>query len=108
MVACSPFHYNILLKLCNEVLSGQQLAFAMIDFEISFQVDALLYGDYKNVRLISKVMFRKFMRQFKCKKKSCLRSKTFPDAKETYLLLWTYFSYALLNIRFHIIRVLFL
>ena len=37
----------------------------MIDFQITFQADALLYGDYKNVHLISKFMFGKFLRQFK-------------------------------------------
>ena len=39
----------------------------MIDFEITFQADELLYGDYKNMSMISEIMFRKFLRQFKTK-----------------------------------------
>ena len=40
----------------------------MIDFKITFQADELPYGDYKKMCLISEVMFRKFLRQFKTKK----------------------------------------
>ena len=36
----------------------------MIDFKITFQNDELLYGDYEKVNLISKIMFRNFLRQF--------------------------------------------
>ena len=39
----------------------------MIDFKITFKADELLYGDYKKMSLISKIMFRKFLRQFKTK-----------------------------------------
>ena len=39
----------------------------MFDFEIIFQDDELLYGDCENMRLISKSMFRDFLRQFKIK-----------------------------------------
>ena len=39
----------------------------MIDFEITFQADELLYEDYKNMNLISEIMFRKFLRQFETK-----------------------------------------
>ena len=37
----------------------------MIDFKITFQADELLYGDYEKISLISEIMFRKFLRQFK-------------------------------------------
>ena len=36
----------------------------MIDFEITFQADELLYGEYKKMSLISEVLFRKFLQQF--------------------------------------------
>ena len=39
----------------------------MIDFEITSQADELLYGDYEKMSLISKIMFRKFLRQFKAR-----------------------------------------
>ena len=39
----------------------------MIDFKITFQPDGLLYGDYEKMRLISEIMFKKFLRQFKTK-----------------------------------------
>ena len=39
----------------------------MIDFKITFQADELFYGDYEKMNLISKIMFRKFLRQFKTK-----------------------------------------
>ena len=32
----------------------------MTDFEITFQADELLYGNYKKMSLISEIMFRKF------------------------------------------------
>ena len=31
----------------------------MVDFKITFQDDELLYGDYENMSLISKIMFTK-------------------------------------------------
>ena len=40
----------------------------MIDFKITFQDDELLYGDYEKMSLISKIMFRNFLRQFKTKR----------------------------------------
>ena len=39
----------------------------MIDFKITFQDDELLYGDYEKMSLISDIMLRKFLRQFKTK-----------------------------------------
>ena len=39
----------------------------MIDFKITFQDDELLYGDYEKMSLISKIMFRNFLQQFKTK-----------------------------------------
>ena len=39
----------------------------MIDFKINFQADELFYGDHEKMSLISKIMFRKFLRQFKTK-----------------------------------------
>ena len=39
----------------------------MIDFKITFKADELLYGKYEKMSLISKIMFRKFLRQFKTK-----------------------------------------
>ena len=39
----------------------------MIDFKATFQADELLYGDYEMMTLISEIMFRKFLRQFKTK-----------------------------------------
>ena len=43
----------------------------MIDFEITFQADELSYEDYEKMshvlNLISEIMFRKFLRQFKTK-----------------------------------------
>ena len=39
----------------------------MIDFEVTFQADELLYEDYEKRSLISEIMFRKFLRQFKTK-----------------------------------------
>ena len=39
----------------------------MIDFKMTFQADELLYGDYENMSLISKIVFRKFLQQFKTK-----------------------------------------
>ena len=39
----------------------------MIDFKMTFQNDELLYGDYEKVSLISKIMFRNFLREFKTK-----------------------------------------
>ena len=40
----------------------------MIDFEIIFQADELSYEDYEKMSLISEIMFRKFIRQFKPKR----------------------------------------
>ena len=37
-------------------------------FKITFQADELFYGVYEKVSLISKVIFRKFLRQFKTKR----------------------------------------
>ena len=37
----------------------------MIDFEITFQANELFYGDYEKISLISEIMFRKFLWQFK-------------------------------------------
>ena len=37
----------------------------MIDFKITFQADELSYGDNEKMSLISEIMFRKFLRQFK-------------------------------------------
>ena len=39
----------------------------MIDFKITFQNDEISYGDYEKVSLISKIMFRNFLGQFKAK-----------------------------------------
>ena len=39
----------------------------MIDFEITFQANELLYGDYEKISPISEIMFRKFLRQFETK-----------------------------------------
>ena len=39
----------------------------MIDFKITFQDDELLYRDYENMSLISKIMFRNTLRQFEVK-----------------------------------------
>ena len=36
-------------------------------FKIAFQADELFYGVYETVSLISKIIFRKFLRQFKTK-----------------------------------------
>ena len=36
-------------------------------FKITFQADELFYGVYEKVSLISKIIFRKFLRQFKSK-----------------------------------------
>ena len=37
----------------------------MTDFKITFQADELLYRDYKKMSMISEIMFRRFLRQFK-------------------------------------------
>ena len=37
----------------------------MIDFKITLQNDELLYGNYEKISLISKMMFRNFLQQFK-------------------------------------------
>ena len=37
----------------------------MIDFKLIFQDDELSYGDYEKISLISKIMFRNFLQQFK-------------------------------------------
>ena len=39
----------------------------MTDFKITFQADELFYGVQENVSLISNIMLRKFLRQFKTK-----------------------------------------
>ena len=39
----------------------------MIDFKKTFQANELLYGDYEKMSMISKSMFRNFLRQFKAK-----------------------------------------
>ena len=39
----------------------------MIDFKMTFKADELFYGDYKKMSMISKIMFRKILRQFKTK-----------------------------------------
>ena len=39
----------------------------MIDFEMTFQADELSYEDYEKMSLISEIMFRKFLLQFKIK-----------------------------------------
>ena len=39
----------------------------IIDFNITFQEDELLYGDDEKMSLISKIMFRNFLRRFKPK-----------------------------------------
>ena len=39
----------------------------MIDFKTAFHADELLYGDYEKMSLISEIMFRKFLWQFKAK-----------------------------------------
>ena len=38
-----------------------------MDFEITFQADELLYGDYEKMSLISEIKFWKFLWQFKTK-----------------------------------------
>ena len=37
----------------------------MIDFKMILQAGELLYGDYEKMSLISEIMFRKYLRQFK-------------------------------------------
>ena len=105
--------------------------YAMIDFKVTLQDDELLYGDYEKMSLISEMMFRKFLQQFKPKRHELLRKvQTLRVAKETCPLLWTYLcdskcfffywqhfislesaqtikSYALLNTRFHFVRFSF-
>ena len=39
----------------------------MVNFKITFQADELLYEDYEKMSLISEIMFRKFLGQFKTK-----------------------------------------
>ena len=39
----------------------------MIDFKITSQANELSYGDYEKISLISEMMFKKFLRQFKTK-----------------------------------------
>ena len=39
----------------------------MISFQITFQADELVFGDYDKNGFISKIMFRKFLGQFKAK-----------------------------------------
>ena len=39
----------------------------MIDFEITFQADELSYENYEKMSLVSEIMVRKFLRQFKTK-----------------------------------------
>ena len=39
----------------------------MIDLKITFLADELLYENYEKMSLISKIVFRKFLRQFKTK-----------------------------------------
>ena len=39
----------------------------MIYFIITFQAGELFYEDYEKMSLISNIMFRKFLRQFKTK-----------------------------------------
>ena len=59
----------------------------MVDFQITFQSDALLYGDFKKVRLISKAMLEHFYENSN-PKESCLldKLKTLLVAKEMCLL----------------------
>ena len=38
-----------------------------MDFKITFQDDELSYGDYEKMNLVSKIMFRNFLLQFKTK-----------------------------------------
>ena len=40
----------------------------MINFKITLQADERLYGDYEKMSLISEIMFKKFLGQFKAKK----------------------------------------
>ena len=40
----------------------------MIDFEITSLADELSYEDYEKMSLISEIMFRKLLRQFKPKR----------------------------------------
>ena len=57
----------------------------MIDSKITFQDDELSYGDYWKISLISKIMFRNFLRQFKTKTaKSPQLSLNSPCCQETY------------------------
>ena len=39
----------------------------MIDFKMTLQAGELLYEDYEKMSLISEIMFRKFLREFKTK-----------------------------------------
>ena len=39
----------------------------MVDFKIPFKADELFYGDFEKMSLISEIMFRKFLGQFKTK-----------------------------------------
>ena len=61
----------------------------MIDYEMALQADELLYGDYEKMSLISAIMFRKFLRQFKTKT-VLPRNKvwTLSVAKKTYWPVW--------------------
>ena len=39
----------------------------MIDFKVTFQADEQFYVDYEKISLISKIMFRKLLKQFESK-----------------------------------------
>ena len=55
--------------------------YEMIDFQLNFQVERLLHGDYRETGLISKIVFRKFIRH--------LRSKITLNLLQTLKTLWT-------------------
>ena len=48
-------------------------AYLMIDFHTTFQADELLDGVKKKMSLMSEIMFRRFLRQIKKRKKYLLR-----------------------------------
>ena len=56
------------LRICiNGSFFGYFDGLARSTFKIAFQADELFYGYHEKVSLISKIIFRKFLRQFKTK-----------------------------------------
>ena len=56
------------LRVCiNGSFFGHFDGLEISTFKITFQADELFYGVYEKVSLISKIIFRKFLLQFKIK-----------------------------------------